>query len=134
MEGNIHPTIYTPETDRQTDAHASELISNSDLTRRKRDIRMLAVTLAFELETGFELIAGISLNIIGISYSGVKSIPSLSFIRGKMGHPLYSTLALTLICLTKNLVYKNIEAQMRKKIRTIVRTSSASDVGESKNI
>ena len=95
MEGNIHPTIYTPETDRQTDAHASELISNSDLTRRKRDIRMLAVTLAFELETGFELIAGISLNIIGISYSGVNSIPSLSLIRGKMGHPLYSTLALT---------------------------------------
>ena len=42
--------------------------------------------------------------------------------------------SLTLICLTKNLVYKNIEAQMRKKIRTIVRTSSASNVGESKNI
>ena len=41
---------------------------------------------------------------------------------------------ITLICLTKNLVYKNIEAQMRKKIRTIVRTSSASNLREFKNI
>ena len=32
----------------------------------------------------------------------------------------------TLISLTKNLVYKNIEAQMWKKIRTIIRTSPAS--------
>ena len=31
----------------------------------------------------------------------------------------------TLISLTKNLVYKNIEAQIGKKIRTIVRTLSA---------
>ena len=40
----------------------------------------------------------------------------------------------TLICLTKNLVYKNIEVQMRKKIRTILRTSSASNLRKSKNI
>ena len=32
----------------------------------------------------------------------------------------------TLFSLTKNLVYKNIEAQMWKKIRTIIRTSPAS--------
>ena len=31
----------------------------------------------------------------------------------------------TLISLTKNLVYKNIEAQMWKKVRTIIRTSPA---------
>ena len=32
----------------------------------------------------------------------------------------------TLFSLTKNLVYKNIEAQIWKKIRTIIRTLSAS--------
>ena len=32
------------------------------------------------------------------------------------------------------LVYKNIEAQMRKKIRTILRTLSALNLGEFKNI
>ena len=40
----------------------------------------------------------------------------------------------TLKCLTKNLVYKNIEAQMRKKIRTIIRTSSASNLGELRGV
>ena len=40
----------------------------------------------------------------------------------------------TLFSLTKNLVYKNIEAQMWKKIRTIVRTSSASQYEDHKNI
>ena len=44
----------------------------------------------------------------------------------------FKRLCATLICLTKNLVYKNIEAQMRKKIRTIVRTSSALNLRESK--
>ena len=36
---------------------------------------------------------------------------------------------LTLISLTKNLVYKNIEAQMRKKIKTIIRTLPTSKPG-----
>ena len=35
----------------------------------------------------------------------------------------------TLISLTKNLVYKNIEAQMQKKMITIIRTSPASKKG-----
>ena len=35
----------------------------------------------------------------------------------------------TLICLTKNLVYKNIEVQIWGKIRTIIRTLSASKRG-----
>ena len=38
----------------------------------------------------------------------------------------------TLICLTKNLVYKNIEAQMWKKIRIIIRISPARE--DCKNI
>ena len=41
---------------------------------------------------------------------------------------------ITLISLTKNLVYKNIEAQMWKKIRTIIATSPASNLGEYENI
>ena len=40
----------------------------------------------------------------------------------------------TLISLTKNLVYKNIEAQIRKKIRTMVKTLPASRTKEFKNI
>ena len=35
----------------------------------------------------------------------------------------------THISLTKNLVYKNIEAQMRKKIRTIIKISPALEIG-----
>ena len=36
---------------------------------------------------------------------------------------------ITLFSLTKNLVYKNIEAQICKKIRTIIKTLSASQHG-----
>ena len=39
---------------------------------------------------------------------------------------LIHMICVTLISLTKNLVYKNTEAEMTKKIRTIIRTLSAS--------
>ena len=43
-------------------------------------------------------------------------------------------MGITLFSLTKNLVYKNIEAQLWKEIRIIIRTLSASRPEEFKNI
>ena len=44
----------------------------------------------------------------------------------EIGKKIVFSFSNTLFSLTKNLVYKNIEAQIWKKIRTIIRTSSAS--------